>query len=134
MITINDVLEKLKYLKLNSAYNHLKELNLASEISQEELNGINKVISNEVEAKEQNNRLYNVKVAAFPFVKTIEDYDFRFQPSIKEENIKNIINSGFYEEASNILFIGNPGTGKTHLSIAIGYEVAIKRNSVYFIN
>ena len=33
----------------------------------------------------------------------------------------------------NIVFIGNPGVGKTHLAIAIGYEVAIKRNSVYFI-
>ena len=56
-------------------------------------------------------------LSAFPFVKTIEDYDFYFQPSIKEEKIKDIINSDFHESGTNIIFIGNPGVGKTHLAI-----------------
>ncbi len=133
MIMINEILDKLEYLKLNSAYKYLKELHMGDEISQNELEGINKVLSKEVEAKEQNNRLYNVKVAAFPFVKTIDDYDFSFQPSIKENKIREVINSGFHEDGSNILFLGNPGVGKTHLAVSIGYEIAIKRNSVYFI-
>src|SRR5690625_7920965 len=50
-----------------------------------------------------------------------------------EEKIKTIASSNFYEEAINIVFVGNPGVGKTHLAIAIGYSVAIRRNSVYFI-
>ncbi len=41
--------------------------------------------------------------------------------------------STFYEDGTNIVFIGNPVTGKTHLAIAIAYTVAIRRNSVYFI-
>lgn len=130
---INDVLDQLVYLKLKSAHTYLKELHINDEISSMELKGVYKVLNKEVEAKEENTKLYNVKVAGFPFLRKIEDYDFSFQPSIKEEKVRSIIDSTFYEEATNIVFIGNPGTGKTHLAISIGYSVAIKRNSVYFI-
>lgn len=133
MTMINDVLEQLVYLKLKSAHGYLKELHLNDDVSSTELKGIYKILNKEVEAKEENNKLYNVKVAAFPFVRTLDDYDFSFQPSIKEEKIRDIVKSSFYEQATNIVFIGNPGVGKTHLAISIGYEVAIKRNSVYFI-
>lgn len=130
---INEVLEQLTYLKLKSAYTYLKELHINDEISSAELKGIYKILKKEVEAKEENNRLYNVKVAGFPFLRKIEEYDFDFQPSVKKDKIHSIIESNFYDEAINIVFIGNPGTGKTHLSITIAYTVAIRRNSVYFI-
>ena len=130
---INEVLEQLTYLKLKSAYTYLKELHINDEISSAELKGIYKILKKDVEAKEENNRLYNVKVAGFPFLRKIEEYDFDFQPSVKKDKIQSIIESTFYDEAINIVFIGNPGTGKTHLAIAIAYTVAIRRNSVYFI-
>ena len=130
---INEVLDQLVYLKLKSAHAHLKELHINDSISQSEIKGLYKVLKKEVEAKEENNKLYNVKVAAFPFIRKIEDYDFSFQPTVNEDKIKAICNSDFYLDATNIVFIGNPGVGKTHLSVAIGYEVAVQRNSVYFI-
>lgn len=130
---INEVLDKLIYLKLKSAHSYLKELHINDSISQSELKGLNKVLRKEVEAKEENNKLYNVKVAAFPFIRKIEDYDFSFQPTVDENKIKNLIASNFYLDATNVVFIGNPGVGKTHLAVAIGYSVAIQRNSVYFI-
>lgn len=130
---INDVLEQLIYLKLKSAYTYLKELHINDAITSTELKGIYKVLNKEVLAKEDNNKLYNVKVAGFPFLRTLDDYDFSFQPTVKEEKLRDIASSNFYDEAMNIVFIGNPGVGKTHLAIAIGYAVAIKRNSVYFI-
>lgn len=114
-------------------FNTFFENNINDEISSAELKGIYKILKKEVEAKEKNNRLYNVKVAGFPFLRTIEGYDFDFQPSIKKDKIQSIIESTFYDEAINIVFIGNLGTGKTHLSIIIAYTVAIRRNSVYFI-
>ncbi len=77
--------------------------------------------------------MYNVKVAGFPFLRTLDDYDFSFQPTVNEEKVRAISASNFYDEAMNIVFVGNPGVGKTHLAISIGYVVAIKRNSVYFI-
>ena len=130
---INEVLDQLMYLKLKSAYTYLKELHINDGISQNELKGLYKVLKKEVEAKEENNKLYNVKVAGFPFLRTVEDYDFEFQPSVSKDKIYSIIESTFYDEATNIVFVGNPGTGKTHLAIAIAYSVAIRRNSVYFI-
>ncbi len=133
MTIVNEVLDQLTYLKLKSAYTYLKELHINEGITSSELKGLYKVLSKEVQAKEANNKLYNVKVAGFPFVRTVDDYDFSFQPSINEEKIRSIVESHFYEEATNIVFIGNPGVGKTHLAISIGYSVAIRRNSVYFI-
>jgi DNA replication protein DnaC len=130
---INEVLDQLIYLKLKSAYTYLKELHINDKINPAELKGIHKVLNKEVLAKEENNKLYNVKVAGFPFLRKIDEYDFSFQPGVSEEKIKAIAKSNFYEEAHNIVFIGNPGVGKTHLAIAIAYEVAIRRNSVYFI-
>ncbi len=133
MTIINEVLDKLSYLKLKSAHSYLKELHINDSISTVELKGLDKVLNKEVEAKEANNKLYNVKVAAFPFVKTVDDYDFSFQPSLKEEKIRSIITSNFYEDATNVILTGNPGVGKSHLAVSMGYAVAIKRNSVYFI-
>jgi len=130
---INEVLDQLTYLKLKSAYAYLKELHINDEITNSELKGIYKILKKEVLAKEENNKLYNVKVAGFPFLKTIDDYDFSFQLTVNEEKVRTICESNFFDEAINIVFVGNPGVGKTHLAIAIGYEVAIRRNSVYFI-
>ena len=130
---INEVLDQLVYLKLKSAHSYLKELHINDGISQSEIKGLYKVLKKEVEAKEENNKLYNVKVAAFPFIRKIDDYDFSFQPNVNEEKIRAISKSDFYTEAINIIFLGNPGVSKTHLSVAIGYEVAVQRNSVYFI-
>ena len=130
---INEVLDQLTYLKLKSSYTYLKELHINDSISASELKGINKVLRKEVEAKEENNKLYNVKVAAFPYIATIDSYEFKFQPSIDEEKMKGLIESDFYMDGTNVIFIGNPGVGKTHLAISIGYAVAVKRNSVYFI-
>lgn len=85
MTMINEVLNQLDYLKLKSAYAYLDELYKNNELSETELKGIHKVLNKEVLAKEENNRLYNVKVAAFPFLRTVDEYDFDFQPSIKEK-------------------------------------------------
>ena len=133
MTMINEVLKQLEYLKLKSAYSYLNRLHMENDVPDHELEKMVEILDKEVFAKEENNKLYNVKVAAFPFLRTIDDYDFNFQPSIKREKIESIIASDFYNEATNIVFIGNPGTGKTHLAIAIAYTVAIRRNSVYFI-
>ncbi len=130
---INAVQNQLIYLKLKTAASYLRTLDLKNDISNAELSGLHRILEQEVIAKEENNKLYNVKVAGFPFLSLIDDYDFNFQPGLNEDKIRGIASSNFYEEALNIVFIGNPGVGKTHLAIAIGYEVAIRRNSVYFI-
>ena len=74
-----------------------------------------------------------VKVANFPYIKRLSDFDFSFQPSINKDQIMNFKYLQFLEKKENIIFIGSPGVGKTHLATAIGIEAASMRTSTYFI-
>ena len=75
----------------------------------------------------------NVKVANFPYLKEIKDFDFGFQPSIEKSKIMDFMTLRFIEKAENIIFCGSPGVGKTNLAVSIGIEAAKQRHSVYFI-
>ena len=88
----------------------------------------------EVEAKEIRAMNACVKAANFPFIKTMDDFDFSFQPTLNRDMIRGFTDLRFIEQKENILFIGSPGFGKTHLSVAIGVEAARHRNSTYFIH
>ena len=74
-----------------------------------------------------------IRAAAFPFKKTLEDFDFDFQPSINKDEIYDLATLRFVEDKSNILFVGNSGVGKTHLAVALGIKATEHRYSVYFI-
>lgn len=74
-----------------------------------------------------------VKTAGFPFIKRISDYDFSFQPSLNRQEIEELLSLRFIERCENILFVGSPGTGKTHLATSVGIEAALHRYSVHFM-
>lgn len=74
-----------------------------------------------------------VHTAGFPFEKTINDFDFSFQPSINKNEIEDYTSLRFMENNENILFIGSSEIGKTHLATSIGIKAAKHRKSVYFI-
>ena len=71
--------------------------------------------------------------ANFPFIKTVEDFDFDFQPDINKKEILELNTLRFLDRHDNILFVGSSGTGKTHLATAIGISCAKARNITYFI-
>ena len=66
-----------------------------------------------------------VKAACFREVKTLEDFDWQFNPSIKKKQVFDLATGQFIREARSVLWLGPPGTGKSHLVQAIGYQ-AIK--------
>ena len=94
---------------------------------------LNYLTGEEIKSKDERASEGIIKASNFPFRKTIEDYDFSFQPSVSENQIRELSNLGFIENHENIVFIGNPGVGKTHLAVSLGIEAAKHRNSVYFI-
>lgn len=83
------------------------------------------VLEKEIIYREENRVLRWVQQAKFPF-KTIAEFDFSFQPSIKQELINEFLSCRFIEQGKNIVFLGQSGVGKTHLSIGLGLE-AINR-------
>lgn len=76
----------------------------------------------------------NVKVAGFPFEKSLEEFDFTFQPSIDRKQINDLASLRFIEQTQNILFLGSSGVGKTHLAVGLGIKAAKSRYSTYFIS
>lgn len=64
-----------------------------------------------------------LRYARFPFRKTIDDFDFEFQPSIDRKLIDDLASLRFIEENRPILFLGQPGCGKTHLAVALAIRV-----------
>ena len=87
----------------------------------------------ELEVKNFNATNAMVKVAGFPHLKEMKDFDFEFQPKINKQQFLDFESLGFLETNSNIILIGNSGVGKTHLATSIGIAAAKKRVSTYFI-
>lgn len=72
-----------------------------------------------------------MRMAGFPFRKTLADFDFAFQPAVDERLIRELASLSFIDRHENIIFLGPPGVGKTHLSVALGIEALRSHLSVY---
>jgi DNA replication protein DnaC len=87
----------------------------------------------EVEARRTRYLRARLQLAHLPFVKTFAQFDFTFQPSIDERQIRELRSLRFIPEASNVIFLGPPGVGKTHLSVALAEEAIRAGLGAYFI-
>jgi DNA replication protein DnaC len=87
----------------------------------------------EVDARRTRYLRARLQLAHLPFIKTFDQFEFPFQPSIDERQIRELRSLRFVHEASNVIFLGPPGVGKTHLSVAFA-EAAIQAGfGAYFI-
>lgn len=73
-----------------------------------------------------------MQIAGFPQIKRLEEFDFSYQPQLNEKLIRELSSLSFMEDAKNILFVGAPGVGKTHLAISIGVKAVQSRKRVSF--
>lgn len=73
-----------------------------------------------------------MRSSRLPAVKTLEGFDFSFQPSIKREQIESLHELGFIERKENVVFLGPPGVGKTHLAISLAIAAAKGGRRVYY--
>ena len=69
---------------------------------------------------------------SLPAVKMLSDFDFTFQPSIKREQIESLHELGFVERKENVIFLGPPGVGKTHLALSLAIAAAQHGRRVYY--
>ena len=86
------------------------------------------------EAKTKKNRAVEnqIKMSGFPYRKTLEQFDFDFQPSLNKEQIMELATMRFVENKENIVFLRTLGVGKTHLAVSLGMIEAQHRYSTYY--
>lgn len=86
----------------------------------------------EAELADKTDRSVNARVhrARFPMLRTLEAFDFSFQPGLSAARVRELANLSFVDQAANVLFVGGPGVGKTHLAIALALKACAARRSV----
>lgn len=123
----------LKKLKLNRTDQRLESL--LQEASKNEISYtdfLDRLLEEEIALKFEKQLSLNTSLAKFPYIKTLESFDFSFQPSIDPKIIRELATGVFIERAENVVFLGPPGTGKTHLSVALGLKAIQKRYRTLF--
>jgi DNA replication protein DnaC len=73
-----------------------------------------------------------IKMARFPVIKTMDQFDWSWPKKINQAQVKNLFRLKCIEEKSNIILIGSVGVGKTHIATALGYQACLKNNTVLF--
>lgn len=80
------------------------------------------LLAREVRAKTDKHLAMRLAMARFPFQKTLESFDFKFQPSIDPKVIRELATGRYLTQGENVLLLGPPGVGKTHLAVALGMK------------
>lgn len=73
-----------------------------------------------------------IQIAGFPQIKRLDEFDFSYQPQLDEKLIRELHTMNFLEEAKNVVFLGPPGVGKTHLAISLSIKACQMRKRVMF--
>jgi len=134
MSNYQNLCENLRELKLTQTSLKLDEyISKVNENKISLVDALYELTSKEIEVKNFNATNAMVKVAGFPHLKEMKDFDFDFQPKINKKQFLDFESLRFLESNSNIILIGNSGVGKTHLATSIGIAAAKKRVSTYFI-
>lgn len=135
MSNYTNLLNNLEALKLEKFRSFLP--NYLEEITKREIpftDALLELTKKELDFRNERASKIQISVSAFPFEKTLEDFDFDFQPSINKVQLLDFQSLRFLDNKENILFFGSSGVGKTHLAVAIGIAAAKKRNLTYFIS
>lgn len=132
--------------KLEQIKDHAKELNLnylrinADKIIEEAdikdysyQDILIRILENEIELRDKKAQERRLKNAGFPVIKKIEDFDLDFQKSITRKQINRLLEMEWIDRMYNLIFLGPPGVGKTHLSISLGYRAVEQGYKVSFV-
>jgi len=130
---LESVKTKLKLLKLSNMFVEIENALRESENSNRTyLEFLNELLETELTQRAIKRIERRIKQASFPVIKTVAEFDFSLRPKLNKHQILSFCEGEFTSKKENLIFVGEPGVGKTHLSIAIAYELCKKDKRVWF--
>ena len=125
--------ENLSRLKLSQAAEVLDTVVKEAEKDKSSyLRFLDHLLEEEVAAKEKRRIQTAMKTAGLPVAKTIEEYDFSFHPNLNKKEVMALFDLNFISKRENVIFLGPPGVGKTHLAISLAIKACYHGFKVYF--
>src|SRR5256885_7473796 len=109
--------KQLNLTHLEAAVPHILEAAQREQWTYETL--LERALAAEVDGREQKAIARRLKAARIPGKKTLDGFDFPFQPTLSERRLRELADLSFVRTCTNVVFLGPPGTGKTHLSLAL---------------
>ena len=122
-MSLETIRELMTNLRLHTAARELPEV-LAAQKRSVPLDWVEQLLAREWDARRERAIEKRIEAASFPEIVTLEGFDWAFNPDIDEARIKRLADLDFVKERRIALFLGKPGTGKTHLALAIGIRAA----------
>jgi DNA replication protein DnaC len=93
---------------------------------------LERALAAELDGRQRKAMARRLKVARIPGKKTMDGFDFSFQPTLSERQLRELADLSFVRTCTNVIFLGPPGTGKTHLSLALANQALTTGHSVLF--
>ncbi len=123
----------LNSLQLTTRAQHLDDVTRqAATQNWSALEYLDQLTQRELGARFERDVQRKLRQARLPFFKTLDQFDFTFQPSVNERQIRDLVSLRFVTNTENILFLGPPGVGKTHLAVSLGMAALTAGLSVLF--
>jgi DNA replication protein DnaC len=122
--------QQLQELRLKTAASEL-EATLASQKKTVSLEWLSILLSHEIDARREHAVQCRIHRAEFPEITSLESFDWEFNPDINRRSIEELASLRFIDNNQIALFLGQPGTGKTHLALAIGVKAVYRGHRVF---
>jgi DNA replication protein DnaC len=120
-------------LRLTRMAQILLEMALSSEAEgRSHLQVLDALLEEEVACKEQRRLDTTLKISGLPFIKTLDDFDFSFQPQLDRRQVSALFDLTFLARKENVLLLGPPGVGKTHLAVALAVKACQAGQTIFF--